>query len=288
MATVPERCAAAGGSHVFICDFSPPRGGDPALLEDARGLNADFISVAYNPGRSVRVNSALAAHWVKANTGRDTLFTIATRDMNKVATQSLLLGASLLGLQNAVVVKGDAFTQKDLERMKAVDDFTPTELIASIAALNQGVDFRGSKLRSPTSFAVGATIDLNRNMEREIVLAHRKAKAGAGFFLLQAVFEPLTVKAFLARYQEAHGEALGQPLFCGVQVMAPESITFGSVPKWVTDGMASGSTGSGIAVELVRRFAGQGLPYIYLVPPILKGGVRDYDAARRVLAAFGR
>lgn len=288
MATVPERCAAAGDSNVFICDFSPPRGGDPALLEDARGLNADFISVAYNPGRSVRVNSALTAHWIKANIGRDTLFTVATRDMNKVATQSLLLGAALLGLQNAVVVKGDAFTEKDLERVRAVDDFTPTELIASITAMNQGVDFRGVKLRSPTNFAVGATIDLNRDMEREVVLAHRKAKAGASFFLLQAVFEPSTVKVFLECYQEGHGEALRQPLFCGVQVMAPESITFGNVPRWVMEGMASGRTGSDIAVELVRRFADQGLSYIYLVPPILKGGVRDYDAARRVLTAFGR
>ena len=39
---------------VFIADFSPPRGGDPALLADASKLDVDFVCVAYNPGKAVR------------------------------------------------------------------------------------------------------------------------------------------------------------------------------------------------------------------------------------------
>ena len=123
------------GRVLFVCDFTPPRGPDPALLEPARDLRADFISVAYNPGKSVRVTSALAAHWIERNTGKDTLFTVATRDMNKLAVQSMLLGAGMLGLENAVVVKGDRFTERELSAVKAVDDFTPTGLLAAASAM---------------------------------------------------------------------------------------------------------------------------------------------------------
>ena len=257
-------------------------------MDDARTLNADFISVAYNPGRSVRVNSALGAQWVQANAKREAVFTIATRDMNKVAIQSLLLGAQLVGLENVVVVQGDPFGEKDRTRTKAVDDFSPTELIAAINDMNNGTDFRGTNLRSPTRFAVGATIDLHRDVEREAELAHRKSEAGAAFFLLQAIFDPQVVLRFQDAYAKKYGTPLSQPLFCGVQVMVPDGIVFGDTPGWITDGLAARRAGSEMAVDLIRQFAVEGFTNIYLIPPILKGGVRDYDAAREVLAAFGR
>ena len=164
---------------LFVCDFTPPRGADPALLQPARDLQADFISVAYNPGKSVRVTSLIAAHWIKQNTGRDALFTIATRDMNKLAVESLLLGAGLLGLENAVVVKGDRFTGRELSSLEAVDDFTPTGLLAAATSMNRGLDYRGGKLRSPTALCVGATIDLGLGLEAQTRLTRRKVEAGA-------------------------------------------------------------------------------------------------------------
>ena len=100
-----------GSQPVFVCDFSPPRSADPSVLEQARTLDADFISVAYNPGRTVRTDSAMLAASIKANLGKDVLFTLATRDMNKLALQSHLLGARLLGLVNVVVVGGDPSAQ---------------------------------------------------------------------------------------------------------------------------------------------------------------------------------
>ena len=116
--TIVERRNLDPNRVLFVCDFTPPRGPDPALLQPARDLEADFISVAYNPGKSVRVTSAFAAHWIKQNTGRDVLFTIATRDMNKLAVESMLLGAGLLGLRNVLVVRGDRFNERDLSAVK--------------------------------------------------------------------------------------------------------------------------------------------------------------------------
>ena len=106
MAKVTKMCSEGRNRPVFICDFSPPRGADPAFLDGARALDADFLCVAYSPGKSVRVDSVIAAHAIRQKAGKDLVFTIATRDMNKLAIQNHLLWASLLGLDNVIVVGG--------------------------------------------------------------------------------------------------------------------------------------------------------------------------------------
>ena len=288
MTTVVEKRRQSGDSLLVICDFSPPRGSDPALLEPALHLGADFISMAYNPGRSARVSSPLAAHWVRERSGRDVVFTLATRDMNKVATQSLLMGASLLGLDNLIVVKGDSFSESDLRSVKSVDDFTPTGLIKATAEMGEGIDFRGRKLRSPSRFCVGATLDLGKDPNREMALARRKADAGAEFFLLQALFEPARLRRFVDDYSERYGGPLEQPIFCGVQVPAPDGLSFGSVPGWVSSDLAKGRPGDQIALQLIYEYRDAGFTSIYLVPPVFRGGRRDYEAAQRVLEDLER
>jgi hypothetical protein len=78
-------------SH-FICDFSPPRGAGPEGVAPAREIEADYICVAYNPGKAVRVDSAAMAAAIKREVGREVVFNLATRNMNKLALQSHLLG----------------------------------------------------------------------------------------------------------------------------------------------------------------------------------------------------
>ena len=51
---VTDKSYQATGHTCFFCDFSPPRAGDIALADQA-DIDADFISVAYNPGRAVRL-----------------------------------------------------------------------------------------------------------------------------------------------------------------------------------------------------------------------------------------
>ena len=286
MTKVTDGSAQKSDRAMFICDFSPPRGGSPELLGPVRRLEVDFVSVAYNPGKSTRVNSVVAAHWIKANTNKDVVFTLATRDMNKVAIQSLLLGADLLGLQNVVVVKGDEFNTRDLSLVKDVNDYRPTELIRSIASMNEGLDFRGLRLRSPTDFCIGASIDLGRGVDREAGLTRRKIEAGAHFLISQPTFDTKKPKEFAAAYERRYGQELSRPVFHGLQVMTEESIVFGNVPEWVTNDLAKGRSGSDIALQVLHGLVEEGLNSIYLVPPILRGGRRDYEMARAVLESF--
>ena len=43
-----------------------------------------------------------------------------------------------------------------------------------------------------------------------------------------------------------------------------------------------------IALEFCEKFQVNGLHNVYLVPPIRRGGARNYDAAREFLAAARR
>lgn len=288
MATVVDRRQQEKNALLVMCDFSPPRGSDSCLMEPSVHLKADFISVAYSPGKSSRVSSPFAAHWIREHTNSDVVFTVATRDMNKVAMQSLLMGASLMGLENMVVVKGDIFSGEELKMVKAVNDFTPTALIKASIEMNHGLDFKGLELRTPTSFCVGATIDLGREFNRELELTRRKVKAGAQYFLLQPLFEPGKLNSFVERYAELYGEDLTSPIFCGVQIMVPKSQMFGVIPEWVDEDLAKGRTGVEIALQVMEKYMDLGFNSMYLVPPVFKGGRRDYEVAQSILEGLGR
>ena len=288
MAKIPDLANNGSSSLKIICDFSPPRGGTPNLIGDLDGLNPDIVSVAYNPGKSVRVNPVAAAAWIKANTKQDVVFTLATRDMNKVAIQSLLLGAQLLGLQNIVIVEGDGLSNRDRERFKAVYDFQPTSLIESVRDMNEGKDFRGLKLRVATDFSVGATIDMGRPSDSEIPLAVRKAQTGAKFFLAQAEFDPSVIARFRADFESHFDKGHAPPVFYGVQILAKDGIIFGNVPQRTRSELGSGRSGEEIALELIQNLMDQGVRTLYLVPPIFRGGRRDYDSARRVIESARR
>ena len=287
MVKLTERCYEVTGHSTFICDFSPPRSGEADWAQQT-DIDVDFISVAYNPGKAVRVNSAMLAAAIKAQAGRDVVFTLATRDMNRLALQSLLLGAQLLGLENVIVVRGDPLTERDLSLVQEAGDIQPTGLIAAIVGMNQGVDFRDSRLRAPTDFCVGGTLDLGRGIQKESRLAQRKVQAGAQFFISQPIFDAGDAARFRDAYTTGAGEALSIPVFFGLQVLEKDGVIFSSVPEPVRGELDRGRSGVDIALELFQAFQERGLHNVYLMPPIRRGGARNYDAAREVLAAAAR
>ena len=274
-------------SHTsIICDFSPPRSGDPASLEQSQ-IDVDFISVAYNPGKAVRANSAMLAAAIK-HKGRESVFTLATRDMNKLAAQSQVLGAQILELQNVVVVQGDPFGKNDRPLVKPVNDYQPTELISSISDMNKGQDFRGRELETPTDFCIGAVVDLGNPIEDEVKLAVRKIRAGAEFLITQPIFNVDHV----ARYRESYGyhadRAGTHPVYFGLQILEKDGVLFSSVPGSLKEELEKGRSGVEIALELYEKFKAARLNNIYLMPPIKRGGERDYAAAKDFLQKADR
>lgn len=283
---VTDRCSAATGRPAFICDYSPPRSGRP---DDAPAppAGADFISAAYNPGRAVRVNSVAMAAALRQRYAAETVFTLATRDSNRLALESLLLGAQAWQLDNVIVVAGDPFPASDnaaIAGAVAVNDYRPTELISAIARLNAGVDYRGRRLRAPTDFCIGAAVDLGQGIAAAARLAIRKVRAGAHFLITQPVFDPAEVGRFADAYTDCAGNPPAIPIFYGVGIMEPDGISFASVPDWVRDDLAAGRSGVDLALANWAGLRDAGAADCYLVPPIRRGGARDYAAAAEFLA----
>jgi len=250
---ITDRCAQQGDETLFICDFSPPKSGGPDTWKPAKNLNAEYICVAYNPGKAVRVNSAALACTIKKETGRDAIFNLSPRDMNKLALQSLLLGAQLLGLNNVLVLQGDPFTQKQLASVKDVSDFTSTGLMQAIAQMNEGLDYKGQKLDHPTDFCIGATMDFGRGIEHEATLAHKKVEAGAHFLITQPIFSPDTVHQFLEIYEKNTRQSISQPIFWGLQIFIQGGVIFSSVPEYIRADLEKGRDGVEIALEILAK-----------------------------------
>jgi 5,10-methylenetetrahydrofolate reductase len=267
---------------VFISDVTPPRGGAAELLDGMRHLEADYIAVAYNPGKLVRADSVTVAFELKRRFGRDAIFNLSPRDMNKLALESRLLGAQLLGLENVLVLQGDQFSERDA--LRSVGDYSATGLIAAVKRLNQGLDYREAKLRSSTDFCVGAALDVGRGSAKEASLTHEKVQAGADFFVSQPVFDTRSIEEFLEAYESVAGQPLAQPVFWGIQVLAKEGVLFSSVPPDLMRDLEAGRDGVDIALELYALFHEIGIEGFYAISPILKGGARDYEAGGRFLA----
>lgn len=287
MAKVTEIAASARTQPVIVCDYTPPRGGDPALLDGAKDLAAaDFIAVAYNPGKLVRADSAAAAFAITQRQGTGVIFNLSPRDMNKLALQSRLVGAQLLGLENVLVLQGDPLTERD--GTNAVSEYTASGLIGAIAALNQGTDLKGSNLRAPTNFCIGASADLNRGVRTEAQLTARKVAAGADYLVTQPIFTASEARDFFEAYAEVAGAPLSIPVFWGLQLLRADGILFSNVPQAVLDDLEKGRDGIDIAAELYAAFVDAGIDCIYLVAPIMKGGARDYEAAGALMHQVGR
>ena len=278
-----------GKRPLVAADVSPPRSADAgSLVEAVQGIGADLYCVAYSPGRAVRLGSVAAAVLLERWTATPVIFNLATRDMNKLAIQMHLLEAQALGLQNVLVLRGDAFTDRDIGLVQTVQDYTPTDLVKAIGEMNEGRDFRGSPLSRPTDLCAGAAIEFGRLLQAEVALTHRKAQAGAQFFVVQSVFGGDAVREFGQRYTEMAGKPLAGPVLFGVQVFIKGGVKFGNTPEGICADLERGRSGIEIAVETASQLWESGARAFYIIAPIMKGGARDYDAAAQALAEIRR
>ena len=250
-------------------------------------IAADFTAVNCNPGRAVRANSALLAAWLRGRpgfreAGGEVIFTLATRDLNRLAAPSLLLGAQLHGLENLIALQGDPFTARD-GAVTAAGGYRPTTLIRDARRMNEGYDFRGARLNSPTDFCIGAAVDLARGIEKEAALAARKITAGAHFLITQPVWAADDAAQFRQRLAAQSPQAAAVPVFFGLQLLEPGGVKFGPVPPPILAAVESGQPPIDVALNLHRQLQAANLLDRYLIPPIQPGGARNYDAADEFL-----
>lgn len=265
MARVTDIVSASGTKPVFMCDFSPPRNPSPNWLDQASSLNPDIFNVPYLAPHPTRPGPITAARLIRDHTGTEVAFNLATRDSSESLVLEKLSRARELGLENVVVLQGDA--DRGVADVSRTKRFRPTELIRELKG-------RGDE------FCVGAVADLAKNVEREADLSLRKVDAGADFLLIQPTLDFEAMKKFLSH------DGLDVPLFHGVQVLVKGAIAFMPLPDSLQDQIEHGDAGVQFAVDTVRHILGLDIRCFYLIPPVFPGGARDYGMARQVMASF--
>ena len=211
----------AEGKFAVSVEMDPPRGlsthkllAGASLLAEA---GADVINVADSPMARMRMSPWAVCDLVQRQVGVDTVLHFPTRGRNLLRVQGDLLAAHALGIRNVFVVMGDPTAIGDYPDAMDNYDLVPSGLIKLIKQnFNLGLDHAGVDIGQPTSFFVGAALNLSpQDPQQEIKNLQRKVKAGVDFLLTQPIYDPPAAQAFLERYAAAHGP-LSLPVLAGV------------------------------------------------------------------------
>ena len=183
---------------LITAELFPPRGVDiSSFLRRASYLsNLDAVNVTDNQRASMRVGS-LAMSKILLEQSMEPILQITTRDKNRIALQSELLSANVLGIKNVLLLSGDHPIVGEYYSSKAVYDLDTIQLIKTARLLESGVDLAGKRLSGSPKFCIGAVINPSAQpSDLQVLMFEKKIKAGTEFFQTQAVFDVLAYKFF--------------------------------------------------------------------------------------------
>ena len=188
------------GRFVVTSEIGPPKGIDiKEMLEDAELIKSkvDAVNVTDLQSSVLRLGSLAVCHLLK-DRGIEPIFQMTCRDRNRLALQSDLLSAAVLGIDNVLALTGDYPTLGDHPEAKPVFDLDSVELLDVIRSLQEGKDMKGNPLKGTPKFCAGAVVNPGADpLEPEIIKMEKKIDAGALFFQTQAVYDVELFKRFL-------------------------------------------------------------------------------------------
>jgi methylenetetrahydrofolate reductase (NADPH) len=184
--------ALHAGRLTLSVECLPPRGSDASAVRKLAGAlpaRVDAVVVADNPHGNG--GSALACAAILAGEKVEPVLSVITRDRNRIALQSDVLGAASVGVRSVLCLSGEHQSLGADARAAGVYDIDPVQLILGLKAMcDKGVDFAGKPLESKPKLLLGAAAHpYLRPMALNLMGLRKKVAAGAGFFITQAVFD---------------------------------------------------------------------------------------------------
>jgi methylenetetrahydrofolate reductase (NADPH) len=159
-----------------------------ALVKSLNG-KIQAVNVADNPFGIVR--SSLAGSVALNAAGIEPVYQLVTRDRNRIALQSDLLGAASLGIKNVLCLSGYHQALTECPESANVYDIDSIQLIAALRQMSdEGVLLNGTKIEGDFDMLVGAVANpYLKPLELNIIRLTKKVEAGARFIQTQAVFD---------------------------------------------------------------------------------------------------
>jgi methylenetetrahydrofolate reductase (NADPH) len=282
--------AFESGKFMVTAEAGPLKGTSTTEVEEIARLlkgKVDAINVTDQQSSVMRLGSLVTSHLLK-DLGVEPIYQLTCRDRNRIALQSDLLSAWVLGVENCVALTGDLPSSGDHPQARPVYDLDSVQLLSVIKGLNEGKDMVGNELKGKTDFFVGAVVnpgaDTEASYELQIIKMEKKIAAGAKFFQTQAIFEPETFLKFMKRVEQYKVPVLAGVIPLKSANMAKfmnKSVAGINVPQSMIDKMSKAEdkskTGIELCADLIKSLKGlcQGVHIMAIgwekkVPDILK------------------
>ncbi len=193
--------AIQGGQFVLTGECYPPRGADPASLRECASRLKDLVQAINVPESEdgPRMNSLAACKHV-LDSGVEPILHLLTRDLNRIALQSTILGAASLGVKNILCLAGWHQTLTSTGDAKGVFDIDPIQLLQIADSIRKGGKLSdGEPIDAPIDLLLGAlTNPFSDPMELQVIALDRAVASGADFVITQPVFNTARFEEWMA------------------------------------------------------------------------------------------
>jgi len=251
------------GKFVITAEVGPPKGVDiNEMMQDAELMSGrlDGINVTDQQSSVMRLGSLAVCRLLKEK-NMEPIFQVTCRDRNRIALQSDLLSAAVLGVENVLCLTGDFVALGDHPQAKAVFDLDSVSLLMAAKQLEQGKDLAGNDLRGAPRFCLGAVVTPGADpLEPQIIKMEKKVKAGAQFFQTQAVYEPEKFEKFMGAVKH-----LNVPVMMGIVLLRSagmarfmnKNVAGVHVPDSLIDEMEKAEKKAQKSVEIAARLVNE-------------------------------
>ena len=182
----------ASGQLVVTSECGPPRGAIPEKVKEKaemlRGV-VDAINVTDNQTAMVRMSSMAACVIIK-QMGLDPILQMVTRDRNRLAMQSDIIGAYSLGINTMLCLSGDHPHFGDHPMAANVHDIDSIQFVQMVKKMRDEGKFQGGDdIDIPPKMFIGAAANPFADpFELRVARLAKKVKAGVDFIQTQCVY----------------------------------------------------------------------------------------------------
>ena len=192
----------AAGHFAVTSEVGPPRSADGHEIEHKGNLikdHVDAINVTDNQTSVCRLCSLAACIRLKLM-GLEPVLQMVTRDRNRIALQSDILGAASFGINNILCLTGDHQHFGDHPRAANVFDLDSIQLIQTVKMMRDDGQLLGGhefKVRPEMYIGAAANPFAGPNVEMRVSRLAKKVAAGVQFIQTQCIYNMDVFKAYM-------------------------------------------------------------------------------------------
>lgn len=182
----------SSGALAVTSECGPPRGALPGKIREKAELLrncVDAINVTDNQTAMVRMSSWAACIIIR-QMGLDPILQMVTRDRNRLAMQSDIIGAYCHGINTMLCLSGDHPHFGDHPMAANVYDLDSVQLIQAVVKMRDEGKFQGGKdIDNPPRMFVGAAANPFADpFELRVMRLAKKVRAGVDFIQTQCIY----------------------------------------------------------------------------------------------------